>query len=343
VPISNRKINDIIVYHDETYLPYRGKLRGHIFLFVPIQIVEESYLPLFGKDRIVIYPSKIIYKEIKKIRKGFGVTHKFHFSNIGGMKWSKENMAERGLIDIGVEALKQRHVSHFNHPLFCKIAIIFYPNPRDLSGYQSSSKKENLLRYDETLMRILLKGAVHLLYNVGNVIKVLNIFCDGEPHHRKFSEDRVLKKLVFDKYLGITQLRDYVIITEDTSIIHLNSNHRYYDEDSEEYIHANFLQLADMMLGAVINCCFKKSEYIKRIPKIGQQIDDKRCVIAFPVKEMLDKRKRGRGFVNSGHYKTFSLSAAEIVEGIWKFNDINTKEITISSDSDNLTLIELDS
>jgi CO dehydrogenase/acetyl-CoA synthase epsilon subunit len=60
---------------------------------------------------------------------------------------------------------------------------------------------------------------------------------------------------------------------------------------------------------------------------MGEIIEDKKGVIAFPVKEMLDKRKRGAGFKNSSHYKAFTISRTYIKNGQWEFENVMTKEI----------------
>lgn len=75
----------------------------------------------------------------------------------------------------------------------------------------------------------------------------------------------------------------------DAEILHLASDHRKYSKDTENYVYANMLQLADMLLGSVIQSCLKGIKWQKFSPDI-----DKKSIIAYPVKEMIDKRKRGK-------------------------------------------------
>ncbi len=42
--------------------------------------------------------------------------------------------------------------------------------------------------------------------------------------------------------------RDYVTFSLDVSITHLLSDHKKYQPDTEEYGHANLLQVADLLL-----------------------------------------------------------------------------------------------
>jgi len=67
---------------------------------------------------------------------------------------------------------------------------------------------------------------------------------------------------------------------------------------------------------------------------------EKKGIITYPVKEMLDKRKRGKIFKYSGHYKAFSISSAYVKDIRGEFENVITKDIKIS-DRKQLTLIEM--
>ena len=71
-------------------------------------------------------------------------------------------------------------------------------------------------------------------------------------------------------------IREYVEIFPDAELIHLSSSHRKHDRDSEEYMHANLLQLADMLLGCVIYACFNEILGENLYPKIGDRIRKKK-------------------------------------------------------------------
>ena len=63
---------------------------------------------------------------------------------------------------------------------------------------------------------------------------------------------------------------------------------------------------------------------------------------ALPMKEMLDKRKRGKNFKYSSHYKSFSLSLAFLNNGKWNYENIMTKAtIEIVPDARQLTLYNM--
>ena len=313
----NRVIkSEVIIYHDETKGAGALQLRGHVLFFVPIKTAIKETGGLFGEQITWIEPWESLFKRIEEIRNNYNVNHKFHFSNISGRKWVKANCAEKLLVEMGVKYLRQQGRG------FCKLGIIFYesPTPHQIGDYGGEDKNEKELRFGETILRMLLKGAVHYLYDDNHKIKILNIFTDGQPHHRKLSEFRILEKL-----LG--NVRGYVEISDRAELIHLDSNHRKHDKDSEEYRHANMLQLTDMLLGAVIHSCLRDAEIRKVNPKIGDDVADKKGIIAYPVREMLNKRKRGRGFKNSSHYKAFTISRAYIKNYGWEFESIMTKEI----------------
>ena len=135
-------------------------------------------------------------------------------------------------------------------------------------------------------------------------------------------------------------IRDYVEISPNAELIHLSSSHRKHDRDSEEYMHANLLQLADMLLGCMIHSCLKDTEVSNANPQINDVIKDKKGIIAYPVKEMLDKRKRGRGFRNSSHYRAFTISKVYLKDTRWEFESVITKEVNISN-TGQLTLLTL--
>lgn len=58
------------------------------------------------------------------------------------------------------------------------------------------------MRFNETILRMLLKGAVHYLYDEDNKVKILKIITDGKPYHRKLSEDRIVWRLIEQSLSG---------------------------------------------------------------------------------------------------------------------------------------------
>ena len=339
--MSTKTKSDALIFHDETNKAGEQKLNGHVLLFVPEKLRLFHSKPLF-KEEVELNPLKELFSKIEELRKKFEAYHKFHFNEISGNKWTKFDEAGKQLVVIGVDALRSKKTSIFEKPLYCKIAVIFFPTPTpdNLVPYGGDCRKEKIIRFNETVIRMLLKGAVHYLYNEDNRVKILKIITDGKPYHRKLSENRILWRLIEESLSG--NLKSYVEIPLDAEILHLESDHKKHTEGDENYIYANMLQLADMLLGSVIQSCLKGIKWQKLSPNIGEEVKDKKSVIAYPVKEMLDKRKRGRKFIYSSHYKSFAISKAYIENGEWQFEDIMTKEIIINADSSNMILFNLE-
>jgi len=320
--------SEVFIYHDETACAGNENLRGHILFFVPVITIVEFKDSLFGSQTSEYTPWTVLFEKIEEIRNKFNENHKFHFSKISGKKWYKQDIADKYFTQLGVEALKQKN-------MFCKLGIIFYKNPKscDIAGYGGNKKKEKLLRFYETILRMLFKGIVHHLYDNNNKVKILKIITDGEPYHRKLSNYRILERL-------IDEIKDFVEIDKDAEINPNSSDHKKYNKNFIEYIHANMLQLSDMLLGSTIYSCLKNSNIEEKNPRIKDYVKDKKGIIACPVKKMLDKRKRKSGFQNSIHYKAFIISKAIIKNGKWKFEDVMTKEILIDQVSSQINLFE---
>jgi hypothetical protein len=329
----------VIVYHDETKQVGGTNLKGQILLFIPANLVIKRYGTLFGYEEKSYSPLEEIYIKIMEIRRKYNVFRKFHFNEIQKSgKWTKYNQAEKELVEMGICALRSKKSSIFRDPLFCKMAVIFYSmTPLNLYG---GVRKEKHLRYHETLFRMLLKRAVHALYDEDHPIEVTKIISDGISYHRKLSDERILWRLIIDDSLGKAPLREYVNIPPNCEIVHQSSKHEDFMKDSNEYVHANMLQLADMLLGATIHSCYKGLKIQTRQPRKDQYVEDKRGVISMPVKEMLDKRKRGKNLKYSSHYKSFSLFRAFVKDKAWQFEDIITKDIEILPDAKQLTLLD---
>ena len=80
---------------------------------------------------------------------------------------------------------------------------------------------------------------------------------------------------------------------------------------SDDYIDANLLQIADLLLGSAIRSCFTGKIESKTIPKFGD-LCSKKDVISTPFREMIEKKKiRGSNFIYSGHYRSFTLTKVE--------------------------------
>jgi len=330
--MKTQTISKVVVYHDETEI---FSLKGHILLFIPHNLTIRTEATLCGTFNNDVECRKLVYNEIMDVRQSHGaLQHKLHFSDISGKEWTGFNTAEKKLVSLGVEALRRKGVRKFDAPLYCKLAIIYYPTSSVLNSYYNGIYREKIMRYEETLLRMLLKGAIHFLYDTNNQVEILKIICDGEPQHRKISGDRVIKRLLPGEQTETSPLRPYVKISNSTEIIHQSSDHRKYESGSEEFINANMLQLADMLLGSVNHSCYAEVATSSSTPTVGSKIKDKKGIVAYSVKEMLDKKKkRASGFVNSGHYKSFTLSRATPQNnGLWRYEEIIAKDVENHTD-----------
>lgn len=329
----NRSVkSEVIVYHDETGREIPQNIKGHILLFVPLKTTIEYERGLFNNQSIIFSPHKSLFEDIKKIREDCRADHKFHFTDISGRKWTNRNEAEKRLIGKAVELLRQKGI---NNNLFCKIGIILYQNPTSnhVSAYGGESRNEKRFRFGETLLRMLLKGAVHCLYDTSHRVKILKIFTDGQAYHRKLGNCRILNRLM-------NELREYVEICEQAEIVHLPSHHKKHLEKSEDFIHANMLQLADMLLGSAVYACFGNAAISEINPRINDCVTSKKGIVACAMKKMMDKRKRGRNFQNSSHYKAFTISKAIIKNDDWTFENVVSKEIQIDQDNGQINLFD---
>lgn len=303
--------SEVVIYHDETREIPKTNLKGHVLFFVPIKIKLEDELPLFKKTVSEIFPKIMLVDRILQYRKQYNCDGKLHFTDISGKKWGKYDRAYYDIASVAIDALRSKRSVFFKIPLRCKLAIIFYPKGTDRYIYGGTSINEKELRHDETLLRILLKGACHYLYNENNKVRVIKIIADGEPGIRHFDEKRIIWRLLFRENDKEAPLREYVSLDSNCTIEHLQSDHKKHDIYSEDYIDANLLQIADLLLGSAIRSCFTGKFENKTIPEFGD-LCSKKDVISTPFREMIEKKKiRGSNFINSGHYRSFTLTKVE--------------------------------
>jgi len=325
-----RTTSKVIVFYDETKIE-ETNLKGHVLYFLPEEIDLEWQEEFFGnvqKQFKRLYSINTILKHINEIRKKYKCNSKFHFSQIRGKKWTKRDQAHLEFMNLAIESLRHRKGVVIKEPMFGKLAIILYPLSRDLSQYGGSSKKEKRMRYDETVLRMLLKGAIHYLYNNNHKVIIKDIICDSPPFHRDFDERRILWRLMGGKaYWMKSSLRSYVSISDDAEIIPRNSNHIGFTKENKEYSDANILQIADMLLGGA-TCCTKKI-VTDSLPQLnyGARVENKQAIIAKPVKKMFLKIKRGSNFRYSSHYGSFSISKAFLENDQWNFERVNLNEM----------------
>ena len=332
------KVNHVIVYYDETKDVPGENLKGHVLLFVPKVLQVALKGTLFDGSQ-EIYPSEVFLNHVRDMRQKYNCDRKFHFAEISGKKWSGYDQALLEIIQIATEAMRTKNVQHpLKQPLAFKLAVMFYPKNADFALYSGGTRAEKRVRYDETMLRILLKGASHFLYSDENKVEVLQIVCDGQPEHRSFNETRVIRQLLVEEEQGRVSLRDYVSLHPSAEIEHVPSDHKKHELNSEDYIHANFLQVADLLLGAVRHIFFGKQKIKFKMPQIGETCEDKRSVISKPVWGMLEKVKRGSGFKHSGHYRTFTITRVEFENNGITFKQLDVRNVPIDSNEGRETM-----
>ena len=322
-----RKIKSkVIVYHDETSKTGPGNYYGHVLLFIPLKVEIEFTNDLFGNKIQRYCPQNLLYDKILQIRKECDINHKFHFTNISGKILYLKDIAEQKLLTCAVDALRSKNAQFFSFPLFCKFAIIFYPkaSQKSIEFYTGENKNEKRLRYDETLLRMLLKGSVHFLYDDDHSVEIFKIITDGKPNHRPLCNKRIIDRLVRASYCG--EVKNHVSFSEQVEIISLDSDHKKHLQTFNKCKHANFLQLADMILGASIYSSFKERHKFSNNLKPGDKILDKKGFVAFPFWEIFQKIKRGSNFQHSSHYQSFSISVAKVVNDQWSFEKIRSMD-----------------
>jgi len=328
--IKSTKIYRVTVYHDETKDVPGEKRKGHVLLFVPETVEVSQQTPLFGTFRDTQNPRGIFMNLMDSIRQKWACEdRKFHFTDISGRRWSKYDQALLELNQLAVEAMRTKGpCPTLKQPLAFKLAVIFYPQNADFTLYGGATKAEKRVRYDETILRILLKGAVHFLYSGGDKIEVLRLVCDGQPEHRRFSEDRILWQLLVEEESGRKPLQSYVSLHPEAYIKHVPSDHKKHVRSSEGYVDANLLQVADVLLGSVRHIFFGNHEHISTRPQLWEECRNKRSIIAKPVWEMLKKVERGYAFIQSGHYRTFAVSCMDFEGDSIAFSQLNLPNLS---------------
>jgi len=324
-------VNRVIVYHDETKSVPGRNFKGHVLLFVPVNLTSISETPLFGTDVVQYSSRQMLFDAVEGTRKKHKCDGKLHFSQLSGRAWKKYDYAYYEAVSFTVDALRHKFQEEFPYPLRCKVAAMFYPKGADWKIYGEHPRKEQKLRHDETLLRMLLKGAAHYLYDDHNLVQIEGIIADGESAHRHFDAGRIMWRLSYESSYGRSPLRDYVSFSPKASITHLLSDHKLYARNTEEYKYATFLQIADLLLGTIMRSCYVGITKVSSLPRIND-ICNKRDVVSWPVREMLMKKERGAGFRNSGHYRSFTLTEVKFSKKCVHFRELTPKEFVIQDE-----------
>ncbi len=297
----------VTVYYDETTLSSQ-KLCGHVLFFVPSKIDIQNDTALFGSISESYNPRTELISRINNLRYEFSGSHKLHFSKISGKNWTKNDRFTQKVINLLTECLKRKKPLNLKKPLFCKVAVLYYPEDTDNSLYGGSTASEKKLRFTETTLRILLKGACHYLYDENNTVQISDFIVDGKPANRDFDDERILKRLSNEEIDYRSELRSYVKFDPMMGITHLDSNHTLYAKESIEYEHANLLQCADLLLGSFNYALLDPQIPTNQPYQVKEICECKKSSLSFPIFHMIGKVDRKGGFSNSSHYKMFTAS-----------------------------------
>lgn len=315
---------EVIVYHDETkQAGPNGNLRGHVLYFVPRLVEKKSSTPLFGPESKKYNPQELLLTRMEEIIDGHGVSdHKLHFTDLSGRKWYPRTEAYRRIIGLGVDSLRQHSPRQLEVATHCKMAVMLYPSNVDVSLY-GGEKSEQILRHDETTIRMLLKGALHYLYEPGERVELVGMVSDGNPAHRSLDDWRILEQMEYAEGTRSKELREYVTVLDDAQILPLSSDPKNH-HSARAIEHARTLQIADLMFGATMRACFNDIGGCSLIPAIGDRLREwnKKDLVSSSVREMLEKRQRGKGFRTSGHHGSFTVSKVEFEEDGPSFRDV---------------------
>lgn len=285
---NTRLSEDCTIYHDTS----TGRPFAHGLLVVPSR----------SRSRLV--------ETLLEARQRWNCDSKLHFTDISGKSFTDKDRCIQEWIALGVEALRHKLQDRMVFPeaLCCKLFVIFLETlgQMDRKLYGGALRKEQELRKIETLLRIGLKGGLHYCYSDEYQVRLKRFITDGMPWQRSLDDVRVLGRLR-------GEARGYVEIPDGIDIHSIVSDHN--NPRCRDPAAANLLQLCDLLLGSTIQACARDA-----------RVGSKKEILSRPVRDMLDKTKRGRAFRNSGHYKSFSISIARVETDAWTFQRMTTRE-----------------
>lgn len=311
------------MYHDETKGVPGTNLCGHVLLFVPRRLTTRQSGGLFGDHQVERDTGGELLRELKRVRSSyFADASKFHFTEISGKKWTTYDRGTYEFLATGVEALQTRGSARFGAGLHCKVAAIFYPIDPTPALYGGDDRKERQYRYDETVLRMRLKGVLNGLYGPSHRVRVREIISDGVAAHRPLDLRRVLLQTLSDERVGRTALGGHVEIDPAVRVTPVDSDHKTHAPDSPGYDHAQLLQLADLFLGSFARAAYGTTSPLA-VPARGTLIPKrKKDVVMSPVWELLAKQTDGRIF-GSTHLGSFSASELVVINGAIHFRPLS--------------------
>jgi len=284
----------VVVYHDEIK-DSKDNPVAHGFLIVPVRSFN------------ILLNDLLYYKEKYHIPES-----RLHWQKFSGTKLSLEMKCARDWLNCLIGGMaNERYIKHesmerHTATLGLRFCAIFMDSLDELSDdfWQWCGSGERTVKKFETLLRIGLKGGLHFLYNEDYRVGVKEFYTDAGAFHRKLDSGRIVDRLRYE-------VNPYIRLEDHLHIASAESDHKKA-QSGKDTVTAHFLQLCDVALGATSFVCLKHDHKTK-------------WVIARGLKNLLDKRKRGfSGFSQSRHFKTFTITKAEIRGGVWNFEPLKT-------------------
>ena len=280
------------IYHDES----KENQLLHGYLLVPVR--TKAYL----------------LTQMREIRRRYNCDSKLHYNDLTGQKSNCKIKTAGEIVPLLCDSLRSKgHTKGLwgQLPPRCKFILFKKKNIGDMSNSYfdfggTLDKKEVDIRKIETLFRIGLKGGLHYLFDEQKKVKIVGFYTDGYAWTRPFDNKRIIERLSHEK-------RSYIDLDSNLTIEAIVSNHKKNTcTDSDR---AELLQACDLLIGAFKNCIFDK------------KTDSFKTKIAKPVRDIMEKKAKRKGnFINSGHYKAYTLTKAMLEDGVWAYYSLDVLE-----------------
>jgi hypothetical protein len=265
-----RSLSQVTIYCDETTIGNRANNGWGIFI-VPNRLVLQCR----GRQSLELNPQRELLKAISDVRKSGKFDRKFHFTEISGRSARPKDDVLIRYLSLAARFLTPISLSGFDSHKGCKVTTTAYNNCSRTDLYDGG-RKESKVKYHESLLRNLIKSALHYFYNDDNQVLVQKVVCDMSPFHRDISAERTIHRLWDSDFYGSSSLGKWVRINRNCELIHLNSDHRVHDEGTGSRAHAEVLQMTDMVIGSVnyVHATPEKKENLKRRDRVTTPIRD---------------------------------------------------------------------
>jgi len=287
---------------------------------------------LLDLEREIFLPRAEFLEGLRRIREEAGYDGELHAVRISGGQWGRREACAAGVLALASDFLRHKGPNGERLAPFFRFGALFFP-PRT-PDYYDGHDAERALRYLETLLRMAIKGVLHYGFTgldhvfSGVEVEVLGLVLDGDEHlPRSIDSKRVVERLRWELRPGLTLAPEFEIRAVDSN----PARHVWETRDFED---SELVQVTDLLLGAVR--FIAEGSYKGQCPPEGpppalhQKLGgsgQKRAWVYRPLCELLKKnaerwKKNAKAWANSGHYRSLSLSRAELVKGQWQFHNV---------------------